>query len=238
MAHVKAVPGRKTEVRDAEWIADPLCHGLHRTSFFPSRPERELRELTRYRLIVIACAILARSATFTDLGVTYFDARDRAQVRRRIARRLETLGCQVSVSPLARELSLRHFGRASGRQRNMEPGPERTSNPNSPSRGTGPSTGRVPSAWSARSRRSRASAPARSFRSPGPSASCRRRSDSGCTRPRSTVGERVGPTSTDHERKESLEGDACEPHGQFGPVHRREGRGTVRGGRAAHARDS
>jgi transposase len=47
--HLKAVPGRKTDVRDAEWIADLLRHGLLRPSFVPSRPERELRELTRYR---------------------------------------------------------------------------------------------------------------------------------------------------------------------------------------------
>ncbi|HKG33868.1 MAG TPA: IS110 family transposase [Gemmatimonadales bacterium] len=47
--HIKAVPGRKTDVRDAEWIADLLCHGLLRASFIPDRPERELRELVRYR---------------------------------------------------------------------------------------------------------------------------------------------------------------------------------------------
>jgi transposase len=46
---MKAVPGRKTDVKDAEWIADLLRHGLLRPSFIPSRPERELRELTRYR---------------------------------------------------------------------------------------------------------------------------------------------------------------------------------------------
>lgn len=47
--HLKAVPGRKTDVRDAEWIADLLRHGLIRSSFIPGRDERELRELTRYR---------------------------------------------------------------------------------------------------------------------------------------------------------------------------------------------
>lgn len=47
--HLKAVPGRKTDVRDAEWIADLLRHGLIRGSFVPGRDERELRELTRYR---------------------------------------------------------------------------------------------------------------------------------------------------------------------------------------------
>jgi transposase len=47
--HIKAVPGRKTDVRDCEWIADLLRHGLLRASFVPDRPQRELRELTRYR---------------------------------------------------------------------------------------------------------------------------------------------------------------------------------------------
>jgi transposase len=48
-AHVKAVPGRKTDVGDAAWLADLLRHGLLRGSFVPDRAERELRELTRYR---------------------------------------------------------------------------------------------------------------------------------------------------------------------------------------------
>ncbi|MEO8957138.1 MAG: IS110 family transposase [Ktedonobacteraceae bacterium] len=47
--HIKAVPGRKTDVRDAEWIADLLQHGLLRGSYIPAAPPRELRELTRYR---------------------------------------------------------------------------------------------------------------------------------------------------------------------------------------------
>ncbi len=51
--HIKALPGRKTDVGDAEWIADLLQHGLIRSSFIPSRPLRELRELTRYRKTLI-----------------------------------------------------------------------------------------------------------------------------------------------------------------------------------------
>lgn len=47
--HIKAVPGRKTDVRDCEWIADLLRHGLVRGSVVPDRVQRELRELTRYR---------------------------------------------------------------------------------------------------------------------------------------------------------------------------------------------
>jgi transposase len=52
-AHIKAVPGRKTDVRDAEWIADLLRHGLLHASFIPDRPQRELRELTRYRTSLV-----------------------------------------------------------------------------------------------------------------------------------------------------------------------------------------
>src|SRR5260370_25492741 len=48
-AHIKAVPGRKTDIKDAEWIAHLLQHGLLRASFVPPRPQRELRELARYR---------------------------------------------------------------------------------------------------------------------------------------------------------------------------------------------
>lgn len=51
--HIKAVPGRKTDVRDSEWLADLLQHGLLRGSFVPDRPHRELRELTRYRLALV-----------------------------------------------------------------------------------------------------------------------------------------------------------------------------------------
>lgn len=47
--HIKNVPGRKTDVRDCEWIADLLRHGLIKSSFIPPRPIRELRDLTRYR---------------------------------------------------------------------------------------------------------------------------------------------------------------------------------------------
>jgi transposase len=51
--HVKKVPGRKTDVKDAEWIADLLSHGLLRSSFVPPKPIRELRDLTRYRRKVV-----------------------------------------------------------------------------------------------------------------------------------------------------------------------------------------
>ncbi len=47
--HMKAVPGRKTDTKDAEWIADLLQHGLLKASFIPPQPQRDLRDLTRYR---------------------------------------------------------------------------------------------------------------------------------------------------------------------------------------------
>lgn len=51
--HLKAVPGRKTDVKDAEWIAELLRHGLLRASFIPSKPQRQLRELTRHRTTLV-----------------------------------------------------------------------------------------------------------------------------------------------------------------------------------------
>lgn len=53
-AHMKAVPGRKTDVKDAEWIGDLLQHGLLKASFIPPAPQRELRDLTRYRSSLVA----------------------------------------------------------------------------------------------------------------------------------------------------------------------------------------
>jgi transposase len=51
--HVKRVPGRKTDVKDAEWLAELLRHGLIQGSFVPDRAQRELRELTRYRTSLV-----------------------------------------------------------------------------------------------------------------------------------------------------------------------------------------
>jgi transposase len=52
-AHIKQLPGRKTDVKDCAWIAQLLEHGLRRGSFVPPAPIRELRDLTRYRKAVI-----------------------------------------------------------------------------------------------------------------------------------------------------------------------------------------
>jgi transposase len=51
--HMKAVPGRKTDVKDAEWISDLLRHGLLKASFIPAKPTRDLRDLVRYRKTLV-----------------------------------------------------------------------------------------------------------------------------------------------------------------------------------------
>jgi transposase len=51
--HIKQVPGRKTDINDAAWIAGLLRHGLLKASFIPDREQRELRELTRYRVSLV-----------------------------------------------------------------------------------------------------------------------------------------------------------------------------------------
>ena len=51
--HMKAVPGRKTDMKDAEWIADLCQHGLLKASYIPDKEQRELRELVRYRKSLI-----------------------------------------------------------------------------------------------------------------------------------------------------------------------------------------
>lgn len=51
--HVKHVPGRKTDVKDAEWLTELLMHGLLKASFIPAKPQRNLRDLTRYRVNLV-----------------------------------------------------------------------------------------------------------------------------------------------------------------------------------------
>lgn len=79
--HIKAVPGRKTDVKDAEWIADLLRHGLVRGSYIPDRPQRELRELVRHRRSLI---------------------QQRAQVVNRIQKVLE--GANIKLSNVAADI--------------------------------------------------------------------------------------------------------------------------------------
>jgi len=52
-AHIKTLPGRKTDVKDCQWIADLLAHGLIKSSFVPGQDQRELRDLTRLRTSLV-----------------------------------------------------------------------------------------------------------------------------------------------------------------------------------------
>jgi transposase len=70
--HIKAVPGRKTDVKDCEWIAELLRHGLLRASFIPPKPQRQLRDLTRYRSTLVqerARLINRLQATLEDANI-------------------------------------------------------------------------------------------------------------------------------------------------------------------------
>src|SRR5436190_13724977 len=70
--HVKNVPGRKTDMSDAEWLADVAAHGMVRPSFVPPPPIRELRELTRYRKTQVdarAAEIARLEKVLQDAGI-------------------------------------------------------------------------------------------------------------------------------------------------------------------------
>jgi transposase len=74
--HVKHVPGRKTDAKDSEWLAELLIHGLLKPSFIPPKPQRELREMTRYRSTLI---------------------RDRARVVNRVQKQLEGMNIKLAA---------------------------------------------------------------------------------------------------------------------------------------------
>lgn len=74
--HVKNIPGRKTDVNDAMWLADLCAHGLVRSSFVPPAPIRVLRDLTRTREVIV---------------------RERARKVSRLDKRLEDAGIKLSV---------------------------------------------------------------------------------------------------------------------------------------------
>jgi transposase len=59
--HIKNVPGRKTDVKDCDWISDLARHGLIAKSFIPPRPIRELRDLTRYRRKLVQASSAERN---------------------------------------------------------------------------------------------------------------------------------------------------------------------------------
>jgi len=74
--HIKAVPGRKTDVQDADWIADLLQHGLLTASFVPSQEQQDLRDLTRLRVSLV---------------------QERARLVNRVHKVLDAVGCKLSV---------------------------------------------------------------------------------------------------------------------------------------------
>lgn len=80
--HIKAVPGRKSDVKDAEWIAELLRHGLLQGSFIPDREQRELRELVRYRRSLI---------------------NERSREINRVEKTLE--GCNIKLSSVASDIA-------------------------------------------------------------------------------------------------------------------------------------
>ena len=80
--HIKTVPGRKTDVKDCEWIAQLLEHGLLKASFVPLRPQRELRDLTRQRTQLLG---------------------DRARVVNRIQKTLE--GANIKLASVATDIT-------------------------------------------------------------------------------------------------------------------------------------
>lgn len=79
--HVKHVPGRKTDAKDSEWLAELLIHGLLKPSFIPPKPQRELREMSRYRATLI---------------------RDRARVVNRVQKQLE--GMNIKLASVATDV--------------------------------------------------------------------------------------------------------------------------------------
>lgn len=74
--HIKAVPGRKTDVQDADWIADLLQHGLLTASFVPSQEQQDLRDLTRLRISLV---------------------QERSRLVNRVHKVLDTAGWKLSV---------------------------------------------------------------------------------------------------------------------------------------------
>ena len=92
--HVKNVPGRKTDMSDAEWLADVAAHGMVRPSFVPPPPIRELRELTRYRKKQVD----ARAAEIARLEKLLEDAQ-LTELRGRIAVSGRQSGAWVAMFP-------------------------------------------------------------------------------------------------------------------------------------------
>ena len=72
--HMKAVPGRKTDVKDSQWLADLLRHGLLKASFIPPKPVRELRDLMRYRKTLVQERVYAGQSGAKSAGNSQYQA--------------------------------------------------------------------------------------------------------------------------------------------------------------------
>jgi transposase len=137
-AHVKNVPGRKTDVNDSAWLADLMAHGLVRPSFVPDEPTQQMRDLLRTRKQMVrerSSHIQRIQKTLEDAnikigfggnqhtgpqraahyrsldrrpdrapglgGAGHFDNRAKDKQVKRLVSRLENLGFEVKITPLA-----------------------------------------------------------------------------------------------------------------------------------------
>jgi transposase len=138
--HVKNVPGRKTDMSDAEWLADVAAHGMVRSSFVPPPAIRELRELTRYRRTqtdVRASEIARLEKVLQDAGIKLTSVASkvltqsgRAMVEALIAGQRDPValaglakGQTAAEDPGADRSSARPLRRPSRRRRGSHPGP-------------------------------------------------------------------------------------------------------------------
>ena len=117
-AHMKAVPGRKTDVRDAEWIAQLLEHGLLTPSFVPPPPIRQLRMLTRYRVQLKG----DRTRETVRLELMLEDASIKLST---VASSLTTVSARAMLAAMIEgETDARVLAEmAKGRMRSQDPGP-------------------------------------------------------------------------------------------------------------------
>src|SRR5882762_8228682 len=108
-AHVKNVPGRKTDVNDAMWLAELLAHGLIRASFVPDQTTQDPKKA----IIAVAASILTAiyhmlkdGTMYQDLGADHFNRRSTDRQKTRLVKRLADLGYAVELKPLAARAAL------------------------------------------------------------------------------------------------------------------------------------
>jgi len=108
-AHAKTLPGRKSDVADAVWLAQLAECGLLRASFVPPQPIRQLRDLTRYRTAFVAVEhtiltavwhILSANTDYHDLGGDHHIRRNPDRARHRAIQALNQLGYTVTLNPI------------------------------------------------------------------------------------------------------------------------------------------